>query len=187
MFNFIISLSERYWSLCVPRMPWSRVLGLGQGFGLVWGHPRLAYHTRGTQRQSGRGIRKPRRERAAPRPCASETASIWLSHVNGRQWGQQLQPATSRDAPNRKQQKTGETHPARNGSKPGDSSIGRIGRTNNSLELENEYPVEWQKGKRPGGHQHVHLWNRAHNTRLPTATRLSAANQALLLSDSLVL
>ena len=178
MFNFIISLSERYWSLCVPRMPWSRVLGLGQGFGLVWGHPRLAYHTRGTQRQSGRGIRKPRRERAAPRPCASETASIWLSQVDCRQWGKQLQPATSRDAPNRQQPVTGETHPARNGAKPGGSSSGPIGRTNNSLEWENGCPVEWQKGKRLGGHQHVRLWTQAHNTRLPTATRLSAATRA---------
>ena len=178
MFNFIISLSERYWSLCVPRMSWSRILCLAKALAWCGGHPRWAYHASGTLRQSGRRIRKPKRERAALAPCASETANPWLSQVDHREACQGRHPATSWGAPNRKQQEMGEIHPAQNRPNPGDSSIEPIARMNILLGREGGCRGERQEWKRRSGRQHVRLWNRENNTQLPTSTRLAAKNRA---------
>jgi hypothetical protein len=85
----------------VPRAwrSWEHCLRSGGTSPSSWSLPVSRYKA-GRLRQNGRGIRKPRKERAALRLCANRTASTWRGQV--RLW---ILPAEQKHAPAHRAQK----------------------------------------------------------------------------------
>jgi len=134
--------------------------------------------------QSGRGFRKLRKERADPEPCAKRTATICPGWLTSRKREGEFQRAAMPPSRNWPQRGKGNSHPVRNGPKPGDWRLGQNSPGNNCTEWVDVCPVLrlWRTTR--SRHPHVRLWNRQNNARLSKATGLAAANPPWSASDS---
>ena len=94
-----------------------------------WSLPVSRYKA-GRPRQSGTRIKKPRKERAALRPCANRTASTWPGQVRLWKLSAERKPAPARRTREPKRRRAPEGHPTPSASPRAGSTTAPTVRTN---------------------------------------------------------
>ena len=106
-------------------------------------------------RQSGTRIKKPRKERAALRPCANRTASTWRGQVRLWKLSAERKPAPARRTREPKPRRAPEGHPTPSASPPAGSTTAPTVRTNERPSMAHGcYPLvaETKVRPHPSGH-----------------------------------
>ena len=172
----------------MPRASWSwdRCLGL-VGVSPLKCSPPVSRYKAGRLRQNGRGIRKPRKERAALRPCANRTASTWRGQVRLSIPSEERKHAPAHRARKSTQWQASRSHPTL-------SAPPRAGSTTAPIVRMNEHP-SMAHGRYPplrtprsgSTHRHTRSLDPQDSAPPPAPTAPAAANKSLFSQDPLTL
>ena len=149
-----------------------------------WSLPVSRYKA-GKRRQSRRRIKKPRKERAALRPCANRTASTWPGQV--RLWilSAERKHAPAHRARKPKQRQASKARPTLSASPRAGSTTAPIVRTNERPSMAHgRYPL-LRKPRSGSTHRDTRSLNPQDSAPPPAPTAPAAANKSLFSQDSI--
>ena len=172
----------------MPRASWSwdyclRYRGTSPS---SWSLPVSRYKA-GRPRQNGRGIRKPRKERAALRPCANRTASTWPSQVCLWILSAERKHAPAHRAREAKRQRASKDHPTPSASPGAGSTTAPTVRTNERPSTAHAGQPPLRKPRSGSTRRDTRSLDPQDNAPPPAPTAPAAANKSLFSHDPLTL